>query len=123
MKLTVGANHTMCSQVMAIFQNDGLEESLNCSSLNDDKAPNEVLYIIGLLLAPIFACLTIAMFLLMVFIGAHVSEYVSKLLIRFGQMVKPEEQKTMERKRSIVLVRDTGEELPNKPPRFANSRT
>lgn len=121
--MKLGVNHTLCSQIMSIFQNDGLDRSLNCSSIDDDKAPNEVLYIIGLLLAPIFACLTVATFLLMVFIGAHVSEYVSKLLIRFGQIVKPGKQKEMERKRSIVLVRDTEENLPNKPPRFANSRS
>ena len=123
MKLTVGANHTLCSHIMSIIQNDDLDKSLNCSSIDDNKAPNGVLYIIGLLLAPIFACLTIATFLLMVYIGAQVSEYFSKLLICFGQKVKPDKRKTMEQKRSIILVRDTGEEPPSKPPRFAKSRT
>ena len=122
MKLTEGVNQTLCSQFITIFQNDGHNETLDCS-IDDKKAPNEVLYIIGLLLAPIFACLTIAMFLLMVFVASQISEYFSKLLICFGDKVKPKNEKEDERKRSIVLVKDIEEEPPRKPPRFAHSRT
>ena len=123
MKLTEGVNQTLCNQFIAIFQNDGHNETFDCSSVDDKKAPNEVLYIIGLLLAPIFACLTIAMFLLMVFVASQISEYFSKLLICFGEKVKPKNKKENERKRSIVLVKDIEQEPPRKPPCFSNSRT
>ena len=123
MKLTEGVNQTLCSQFISIFQNDDHNETLDCSSMDDKKAPNEVLYIIGLLLAPIFACLTIAMFLLMVFVASQISEYFSKLLMCFGEKVKPKSKKENERKRSIVLVKDIEQEPPCKPPRFSNSRT
>ena len=123
MKLAKSVNQTLCNQFIAIFQNDGHNETLDCSSMDDKKAPNEVLYIIGLLLAPIFACLTIAMFLLMVFVASQISEYFSKLLMCFGEKMKPKNEKENERKRSIVLVRDIEQEPPRKPPRFANSST
>ena len=123
MKLTEGVNQTLCSQFISIFQNDRHNETLDCSSMDDKKAPNEVLYIIELLLAPIFACLTIAMFLLMVFVASQISEYFSKLLTCFGEKVKPKNKKENERKRSIVLVKDIEQEPPRKPPRFSNSRT
>ena len=123
MGLLSSANRTVCNQIVSIFESNSNETSV-CSSLGDAKSSNEVLYIIGLLLAPIFACLTIAMFLFVVYVASQISDYFSKVIIRFqGKQSVSKDVKVNDRKRSIVLVEDIEEEPPRKPPRFANSST
>ena len=123
MGLLSSANQTVCNQIVSIFESNSNETSV-CSSLGDAKSSNEVLYIIGLLLAPIFACLTIAMFLFVVYVASQISDYFSKVIIRFqGKQSVSKDVKVNDRKRSIVLVEDIKEEPPRKPPRFTHSRT
>ena len=123
MGLLSSANRTVCSQIVSIFANNPNGTSI-CPSVGDTKTSSEVLYIIGLLLAPIFACLTIAMFLFVVYVASQVSDYFSKVIIRFqGKRRLSRDAKENDRKRSIVLVRDIVEEPPKKPPRHNINRT
>ena len=123
MGLLSSANRTVCSQIVSIFENNSNETSV-CSSLGDAKSSNEVLYIIGLLLAPIFACLTIAMFLFIVYVASQVSDYFSKVINHFqGKQSVSKDVKVSDRKQSIVLVKDIVEEPPKKPPRYTTKRT
>ena len=118
MGLLSRANQTACSQIVSIFQ-DRSNSSNVCASLDDTETSNEVFYIIGLLLAPIFACLTIAMFLFVFYIASESSEYFSKMIYSFREnKTKAKGSKVNIKKQSIV----TDEEAPRKPPRFKNTK-
>ena len=116
------ANRTVCNQIVSLFQENS--NDTNICSMGDTQTTNEVFYIIGLLLAPIFACLTIAMFLFVCYTASQASEYFSRLIIHFKKdKTKPKASQKNEGKRSIVLNESIIEESPRKPPRYKNTRT
>lgn len=135
MKVSANVNQTVCDQLLSLFLNKGANETVQCVSGDGEKTPNEVLYIIGLLLAPIFACLTVAMFLLMVFVASQVSESCSKLVSRFQATKKATEPRPKYGVKPIWTgdivdesIERNGEitsnilaDMPKKPPRYKTS--
>ena len=95
-------NKTICDQILTVFLQKSVNETVRCTSLENGKAPNEVLYIIGLLLAPIFACLTVAMFLVMVYVASRVSGTFSKLVAKYHDKTKSNPI-SQNRKGSIII--------------------
>lgn len=123
MGLLSSANQTVCNQIVSLFQ-DSSNTTNVCTSLGDTQTTNEVFYIIGLLLAPIFACLTIAMFLFVFYTASRTSEYFSRMIYRFKEhKAKAKGSKVNDKKQSIVIDESLVEQAPRKPPRYKNTST
>ena len=80
-RMSVSANHTICDQILTMFLSIvSANETAQCISPDDGRTPPEILFIIGLLLAPISACLTVAMFVFMVSLATTVSDTFATLI-------------------------------------------
>ena len=80
-RMSVSANQTICDQILTMFLSIVSEnETAQCISPDNGRTPPEILFIIGLLLAPISACLTVAMFVFMVSLAATVSDSFAAMI-------------------------------------------